>query len=74
MGSSTNVLGEISEKKIKQVQFVVIFYLLMEDRPMTNYESLEDLVYFFEIKNMPKKHWSNNLGWDIAKSMHDVVL
>lgn len=48
MGLSTNVLGEISEKKIKPVQFVVIFYLLMEDRPMTNYESLKDLVYFFK--------------------------
>lgn len=48
MGLSTTVLGEISEKKIKPVQFVVIFYLLMEDRPMTNYESLKDLVYFFK--------------------------
>jgi NifU-like protein involved in Fe-S cluster formation len=73
MGLSTTVLGEIGEKKNKQVQFVVIFYLLREDRLMTNYESFKDLVYFFEIKNMPKKHRSNNLGWDITKSMHNVV-
>ncbi len=56
MGLSTNVLGGIGEKKNKQVQFVVIFYLLRADRPMTNYESLKDLVHFFKIKNMLKKH------------------
>jgi hypothetical protein len=23
---------------------------------------------------MPKKHLSNNLGWEVAESIHDVVL
>ncbi len=39
-----------------------------------DYESLEDLFYFFKIKNMPKKHWFNNLGWKMVENIHDVVL
>jgi hypothetical protein len=23
---------------------------------------------------MPKKHWFNNLGWEMARSIYDVVL
>jgi hypothetical protein len=23
---------------------------------------------------MPKKHWFDNLGWEMAKNIHDVVL
>jgi hypothetical protein len=67
-------LGEIGEKKNKKVQFVVVFYFLKEGHPFTNYESLKDLFYFLKIKNMPRKHWFDNLGWEMVESIHDVVL
>jgi hypothetical protein len=66
-------LGEIGEKKNKKVQFAIVFYLLREGRPLTNYESLKDLFYFFKIKNMARKHWFDNLGWEMVESIHDVV-
>jgi hypothetical protein len=67
-------LGEIGEKKNKKVQFVVVFYLLREGCPLTNYESLKDLFCFLKIKNMPKKHWFDNLRWEMVESIHDVLL
>jgi len=41
---------------------------------MTNCESLKDLFHFLKFKNMLMKHWFDNLGWDIEKNMHDVIL
>jgi hypothetical protein len=67
-------LGDIGKKKKKTVYFVVVFYLLREGCPLMDYESFKDLFYFFKVKNMPKKHWFNNLGWKMAGSIHDVVL
>ncbi len=67
-------LGEIGEKKNKKVQFAIVFYLLREGRPLTNYESFKDLFYFFKIKNMPMKHWFDNLGWKMEENIHYVVL
>ncbi len=51
-----------------------MFYLLREGHPLTDYESFKDLLYFFKVKNMPKKHLSDNLGWEVAENIHDVVL
>ncbi len=66
-------MGEIGEKKNKRVH-VVVFYLLKEGCPLIDYESFKDLFSFFKIKNMSKKHWFDNLGWEMAKNIHDVVL
>jgi len=41
---------------------------------MTNCESVKDLFHFLKFNNMPMKHWSDNLGWDIEENMHDVIL
>jgi hypothetical protein len=51
-----------------------MFYLLKEGHPMIDYETFKDLFCFIEFKNMLRNHWSNNLGWDMAKNMHVVVL
>ncbi len=39
-----------------------------------NYESFKDFLCFFKVNNMPNKHWSNSLGWEVVESMHDIVL
>jgi hypothetical protein len=36
---------------------------------MTNYESLKMFISCLKVNNMPMKHWSNNVVWDIVK-MH----
>lgn len=41
---------------------------------MIKYESLKDLFSFLKFKNMPRKNQFDNLGRDITKCMHDVVL
>jgi len=67
-------LGEIGKKKKEKVQFAIVFYFLKEHCPMTSYEPFKDFFYFLKIKNMPKKHWSNILGWEIAKNTCMIVL
>jgi hypothetical protein len=67
-------LGETGEKKKTRVQFAIVFYLLKEGCPLMDYESFKDFFFFFKVKNMPKKHLSNNLGWEVVESIHDVVL
>jgi hypothetical protein len=47
-------LGEIKEKKKKKVQFIVVFYLLGEGCPLTNYESLKDFSVFSNSKTCPR--------------------
>jgi hypothetical protein len=66
-------LGEIGENKNKRVH-VFLFCLLRESHTLTDYESFKDLLCFFKVKNMAKKHWFNNLGWEMAKIIHDEVL
>ncbi len=41
---------------------------------MIEYESLNDLFSFLKFKNMMRKNQCDNLGRDITKCMHDVVL
>ncbi len=61
-------LGEIGEN-FKKVQFVILFYLLKEGHPMMNYESLKDFFCFIKIKNVSRKHWFGNLGWEGASNV-----
>jgi hypothetical protein len=60
-------------KENKRVH-VVLFYLLKEGCTLIDYESLKNLFCFFKVKNMLKKHWFDNLGLQMAKSIYDVVL
>lgn len=38
--------------------------------PMLEYETLRLLFEFLTILKNSKKHWTNNVGWQMAKSMH----
>jgi hypothetical protein len=53
---------------------VQIFHLLKNGRPITDFESLKELIEFFNFVNAPKKHWTNSSGWGMAKAMHNMVL
>jgi hypothetical protein len=49
--------------------------MLIEGRPMTNYESMSKLLHFLDVKNLPKTHWSNTIGhWKMVSYMHELVV
>jgi hypothetical protein len=47
--------------------------MLVKGKPMTNYESMNKLLHFLDVKNFPKTHWSNTNGWEMASYMHELV-
>jgi hypothetical protein len=60
------------ERSRKQVQFVVVFDLLQRGRPMTDYPFAHTLLQFLNL-DLPRKHWCQNSGWDIARSIRWVI-
>ncbi len=43
-----------------------------ENKPMTNYENMKNLLQFLE--DFPKTHWSNSIGWGMPSCMHELVV
>jgi hypothetical protein len=46
----------VGKEKRKFIQFVAIFWLLKQGRPMTNFEAMKLLFEFLKVKHTPKKH------------------
>ncbi len=40
---------------------------------MTNFEHMKSFK-FLKFAHVPKKHWTNSSGWEIATTLHNVVL
>ncbi len=59
---------------LKYNQFLAIFHLLKNGRPMIDSESLKELFEFLKFVNAPKKHWTDSSEWGMARAMHNVVL
>jgi hypothetical protein len=66
------VNGRKAKKKKKFVQFVAIFPMLKPSRPITNFEHMRS--DFLNIHYTPKKHWTHSSGWDMAITMHNVIV
>ncbi len=50
-------------------------HLLSEGHFMkVDYEDMKSLFKQLQVKNYPHKHWSNSLGWIMAKHVHNVML
>ncbi len=58
------------EKEKKYIQFVAIWHLLKQGRPMIDFERLK----FLKVENCLRKHWFDSTNWTMAKAMHNVVL
>ncbi len=56
------------------VQFVVYFLVVFEGKPMTYYENMNTLLRFLDVKDFPRTHWSNSIGWEMASYMHELVV
>jgi hypothetical protein len=48
--------------------------MLAKGKPIIKYESMIKLLHFFDVKNFPKTHWSNIVGWEMTTCMHDLVV
>jgi hypothetical protein len=47
-------------------------HILLHGIPILDYESLRELL--LKVKNTSLKHWSDNIGKQFAKAMHNEVL
>jgi len=48
--------------------------VLSKSIPITNYESMNKLLHFLDVKDFPKIHWSNISVWEMATCMQDLVV
>jgi hypothetical protein len=65
--------GMAHEGLKKVIQFVTVFYLVREGKPMLEYESTRGFLQFLQVKNCLQKHWCDNTGWSMAETMHNIV-
>jgi hypothetical protein len=61
-------------KNKKIVQFVAIFHLLKHGKPITNFEHMKVMFDFLNIHHTPRKHCTYSSGWEMATTLHNVVL
>jgi len=65
--------GEQDNKR-KVIRFAYIFMLLNKQKPMINYKDFKPFFSFLNLKNNPKKHWNDTIGWEIVEHVHNQVL
>ena len=58
------------ERARKRIQFATILHLLQEGHPMLEYAALQPLLKFLEVPKLPRRHWFNNAGWELAECLH----
>jgi hypothetical protein len=65
--------GAVKERKRKLVQFRLLFWILSQGRPMSDFEDSRELFQQLQVPDCPRKHWSAFAGWDMAESMSVVL-
>jgi len=65
--------NDAGEHSRKRVQFATVFHILAEGRPMIEYEFLNSLFNFLQVRHIPKKQWSDNSGWAMAEVLYSLV-
>jgi len=48
--------------------------MVSKAKPMIDYENMSKLLQFLDVKDFPKTHWSNSIGWEMANYMHELVV
>jgi hypothetical protein len=67
-----NIFGSLERKK-KKVQFASLFHILSQGRPLVHYESLLQLYQYIDVPNLPRMHWSDSSGWQMAEFLYAEV-
>lgn len=62
------------EKGKKLVLFFFFFRMLAKTKPMTNYENMNKLLNFLNVKNFSETYLLNVVDWEMASCMQDVVI
>jgi hypothetical protein len=58
--------GAVKERRRKMVQFRAVFFLLQQGRPMSDFCDIHELFEILCVLELPKKHWSVGLSWEMA--------
>ncbi len=66
--------GVVTKKKKKLVQFDVYFFMVSKGKPMIDYENMNKLLQFLDVKDFPKTHWYNLVGWEMVSYMHEIMV
>lgn len=61
------------ERARKRQQFATVLHILQEGRPMLEYQALQPLFTFLGVPKMPKRHWSDGAGWELAECLYHQV-
>jgi hypothetical protein len=48
--------------------------MVSKGRPMIDYENMSKLLWFFYMKDFPRTHWSNSIGWEMANYIHELMV
>jgi hypothetical protein len=65
--------GTIQERQHKLVQFQLLFWILSQGKPMSDFEACRELFMQLSVPHCPRKHWSASSGWDMADNMSEVL-
>jgi hypothetical protein len=55
------------------VQFRTMLHLLSRGRPMADFTSSKDLFRALNVPHLPRKHWSEPAGWEIAHAIAHMI-
>ena len=61
------------ERARKRLQFATILHLLQEGRPMLEYAAIQPLLEFLDVPKLPRRHWSDSAGWELAECLFHQV-
>jgi len=48
--------------------------MVSKGKPMIDHENMGKLLQFLDVKDFPKTHWSNLVGWEMVSYMHELVV
>ncbi len=53
---------------------MAIFHLLKHGKPITYFEHMKGMFDFLKVHHTPRKHQTYSSGWEMATTLHNVVL
>jgi hypothetical protein len=60
------IMGDVVGKSKRN--FVAKFWLLKQCCPLIDFDAMKMLFQFLKVRNTPKTHWSDDIGWEITKT------
>jgi hypothetical protein len=57
----------VSRNVVRRKKFVqLVLHLIGQGRPMTDYGAALSLFKMLQVPDLPLKHWSEDVGWEVA--------